>query len=149
MNSTMLTIAGNLGDDPELRQTTGAKANVRMRVAVTERRRDDAGEWVDGDTSWHTVIAWDNLAEQAAETLTKGARVIVHGRLTERAYESKDGEKRTVWEITADEIGQSLRGTARGGTSASWDERPERVTGSPGRRPAQRNGNRYAGARNN
>jgi single-strand DNA-binding protein len=148
MNSTSLTIAGNLGEDPELRHTPNGKANIRMRVAVTERRRDDAGEWVDGDTSWHTVIAWGALAEHAAEALTKGARVIVHGRLAERAYETKDGDKRTTWELTADEIGQSLRAPARGGGSAGWGERPgASSTEDADRQP--RNGDRYAGARHN
>ncbi|HEX3828201.1 MAG TPA: single-stranded DNA-binding protein [Sporichthyaceae bacterium] len=151
MNSTMLTIAGNLGDDPELRHTPNGKANVRMRVAVTERRRDDGGEWVDGDTSWYTVIAWDTLAENATQTLSKGARVIVHGRLAERSYETKDGEKRSEWELTADEIGQSLRAAARGGASAGGGDvsRKETGNGTPRRPQRNNNSNRYAGARNN
>jgi single-strand DNA-binding protein len=123
LNDAQLTFAGNLADAPELRFTPNGKATARMRVAVNERRRDNTGEWVDGQTSWHTVIAWGKLAENAAATLTKGTRVLVHGRLSARDWATEAGEKRTSWEITADEIGASLRhGTSEhGGTSATWE----------------------------
>ncbi|MGQ0844341.1 MAG: single-stranded DNA-binding protein [Sporichthyaceae bacterium] len=124
--------------------TPNGKATARMRVAVTDRRRTPTGEWVDGDTSWHTVIAWGKLAEHAAETLTKGQRVIVHGRLAQREWATEDGEKRTAWEITADEIGTSLRhgGPVDPGVYADHDDQPVRIAMTDRRleqrRPEQR-----------
>lgn len=109
MNNIVITIAGHTADAPEVRFTPTGKANARMRVAVNERYQDHAGEWVEAGTSWHTVIAWGPLAENAASSIAKGDRVIVHGRLAQRDYETDAGEKRTVWELTADEIGISLR----------------------------------------
>jgi single-strand DNA-binding protein len=117
--NTMITIAGNLAEAPELRLTPAGKANVRMRVAVDSRRRDPAsGEWMDGDTSWYTVFAWDALAENLAECLGKGERILVHGRMEVREFTGEDGVKRTAAEITAEEAGPSLRMPARDGAGA-------------------------------
>ena len=104
-----VTIVGNLTDDPELRYTPNGAAVAKFRVAVNRRYKDQAGEWKDGDTSYFTVNAWRSLGENVAESLTRGANVIVVGRLQQRSWETQDGEKRTVIEIEADEIGPSLR----------------------------------------
>jgi single-strand DNA-binding protein len=104
-----VTIVGNLTDDPELRYTPNGAAVAKFRVAVNRRYKDQSGEWKDGDTSYFTVNAWRTLAENVAETLTRSANVIVVGRLQQRSWETQDGEKRTVIEIEADEIGPSLR----------------------------------------
>ncbi|MEX2275242.1 MAG: single-stranded DNA-binding protein [Actinomycetota bacterium] len=103
-----LTIVGNLTDDPELRYTPNGVALVNARVAVNHKTRNEAGEWVDGDPLFISVTAWRSLAENTAESLTKGARVVVVGRLVQRSWESEDG-KRSVIEITADEIAPSLQ----------------------------------------
>ncbi|MGQ0842802.1 MAG: single-stranded DNA-binding protein [Sporichthyaceae bacterium] len=109
MNSTHITIAGNCGDEPQLRFTTDGKATTRLRVAVTERFQNATGSWLDGPTSWHTVLAWGPLAEQVAETVCKGDRVLVCGRLAQREWTAEGGERRSAWEITAEDIGPSLR----------------------------------------
>lgn len=108
-NATMITIAGNLADAPELKVTPNGKATSRMRVAVDSRHRDATGEWVDGATAWYTVIAWDHLAENLTEQLAKGDRVLVHGRLEQREWTTEAGEIRTIWEVTAEDAGPSLR----------------------------------------
>ena len=104
-----VTIVGNLTDDPELRYTPNGAAVAKFRVAVNRRYKDQSGEWKDGDTSFFKINAWRTLAENVAESLTRGANVIVVGRLLQRSWETQDGEKRTVIEIEADEIGPSLR----------------------------------------
>jgi single-strand DNA-binding protein len=109
MNETTMTIAGNLVADPELRYTPQGQPVARFRVASTPRFRDNAtGEWKDGEALFLTCNARRQLAENAAESLDRGSRVIVSGRLRQRTYQ-KDGEKRTVYELEADEIGPSLR----------------------------------------
>ena len=129
-----VTIVGNLTDDPELRYTPNGAAVAKFRVAVNRRYKDQSGEWKDGDTSYFTVNAWRTLAENVAETLTRGANVIVVGRLQQRSWETQEGEKRTVIEIEADEIGPSLRwatakvekqGRSGGG---DWSASNERVS---------------------
>jgi single-strand DNA-binding protein len=127
-NMSQVTIVGNLTDDPELRYTPNGAAVAKFRVAVTPRYRDQAsGEWKDGDASFFTVNAWRSLAENVAESLTRGANVIVVGRLKMRSWETQEGDKRTVTEIEADEIGPSLRWatakvekTGRSGGGAEW-----------------------------
>ena len=107
---TQITIAGNLVDDPELRFTPAGQAVARFRVASTPRFRDNTtGEWKDGDSLFLTCNVWRQAAENAAESLTRGMRVIVSGRLRQRSYETKEGEKRTVYEIEADEVAASLQ----------------------------------------
>jgi len=107
---TQITIAGNLVDDPELRFTPAGQPVARFRVASTPRFRDNAtGEWKDGDSLFLTCNVWRQAAENAAESLTRGMRVIVSGRLRQRSYETKEGEKRTVYEIEVDDVGPSLR----------------------------------------
>ena len=107
---TQITIAGNLVDDPELRFTPAGQAVARFRVASTPRFRDNnTGEWKDGDSLFLTCNVWRQAAEHAAESLTRGMRGIVAGRLRQRSYETKEGEKRTVYEIEVDDVGPSLR----------------------------------------
>jgi len=108
-SENQVTIVGNLTDDPELRYTPNGAAVVKFRVAVNRRYKDEAGNWKDGETSYFTVNGWRTLAENCAETLTRGSRVLVIGRLQMRSWETQEGDKRTVVEIEADEIGPSLR----------------------------------------
>ena len=109
MKETWLTIAGDLVDDPELRFTPAGAPVARFRIASTPRYRDNAaGEWKDGETLFVTCHVWRQLAEDVAESLARGSRVIVTGRLRQRSYETKEGEKRTVYEVEADEVGPSL-----------------------------------------
>ena len=107
---TAITIAGNLVDDPELRFTPAGQPVARFRVASTPRFRDNAtGEWKDGDSLFLTCNVWRQAAENVAESLTRGMRVIVSGRLRQRSYETREGEKRTVYEVEVDDVGPSLR----------------------------------------
>ena len=107
---TQITITGNLVDDPELRFTPAGQPVARFRVASTPRFRDNTtGEWKDGDSLFLTCNVWRQAAENAAESLTRGMRVIVSGRLRQRSYETKEGEKRTVYEVEVDDVGPSLR----------------------------------------
>jgi single-strand DNA-binding protein len=105
-----ITVIGNLTDDPELRFTPSGAAVAKFRVASTPRFLDKAsGEWKDGDPTFLSCTVWRQAAENVAESLQRGSRVILSGRLRQRSYETKEGEKRTVMEIEVDEIGPSLR----------------------------------------
>src|SRR3954466_12505068 len=107
---TTITLIGNLTDDPELRYTPNGAAVANFTVASTPRFMDKTtNEWKDGDTLFLGCNIWRQAAENVAESLTRGARVIVSGRLKQRSYETKEGEKRTVVELEVDEIGPSLR----------------------------------------
>lgn len=107
--SNSITIVGNVTRDPELRFTPSGQANVRFGVAVNRRWQDrNSGEWQE-QTSYFDVVCWREMAENISESLPKGARVLVTGRLEQRSYETKEGEKRNVVEIIADEVGPSLR----------------------------------------
>jgi single-strand DNA-binding protein len=145
---TQITIAGNLVDDPELRFTPAGQPVARFRVASTPRFRDNAtGEWKDGDSLFLTCNVWRQAAENVAESLQRGMRVIVSGRLRQRSYETKEGEKRTVYEIEVDDVGPSLKNASakvnriarsggnggNPGASAGPADRSQRDSGSPGR----------------
>ncbi len=107
---TQITITGNLVDDPELRFTPAGQPVAKFRVASTPRYLDKGtNEWKDGDSLFLTCNVWRQAAENAAESLQRGMRVIVSGRLRQRSYETKEGEKRTVYEIEVDDVGPSLR----------------------------------------
>ncbi len=109
MNETMITIVGNLTGDPELRFTPSGQPVANFTIASTPRQYDkQRQDWVDGDTMFLPCAVWRDAAENVAETLTKGMRVIVQGRLKSRTYE-KQGEKRTVFEVEVEEVGPSLR----------------------------------------
>jgi single-strand DNA-binding protein len=140
---TQITIAGNLVDDPELRFTPAGQPVARFRVASTPRFRDNnTGEWKDGDSLFLTCNVWRQAAENVAESLTRGMRVIVSGRLRQRSYETKEGEKRTVYEVEVDDVGPSLRNAsakvnrvARSGGDGGYGAgsgQGQRGSGSPG-----------------
>ena len=126
---TIITLVGNLTADPELRFTPSGAPVANFTVASTPRTFDRAtSEWKDGDAMFINCSVWRQAAENAAETLTKGMRVIVQGRLKSRSYETREGERRTVFEIEVDEIGPSLRyasakvtrTTGGGGGGGNW-----------------------------
>src|SRR5215510_8422037 len=107
---TTITVIGNLTDDPELRFTPSGAAVAKFRVASTPRIMDrQTNEWKDGEPLFLSCTVWRQAAENVAESLQRGARVIVSGRLRQRSYETKEGEKRTVMELEVDEVGPSLR----------------------------------------
>ncbi len=107
---TVITVVGNLTDDPELRFTSSGAAVANFTVASTPRFFDkNTNDWKDGDALFLRCSIWRQAAENVAETLTKGARVIVQGRLKQRSYETREGEKRTVYELDVDEVGPSLK----------------------------------------
>jgi single-strand DNA-binding protein len=105
-----ITVIGNLTDDPELRFTTSGAAVAKFCIAATPRVLDrQTNEWKDGEPLFLTCNIWRQAAENVAESLQRGARVIVSGRLRQRSYETREGEKRTVMELEVDEIGPSLK----------------------------------------
>ena len=107
---TVITVIGNLTADPELRWTQAGAPVADFTVASTPRTYDrNAGEWRDGDTLFMRCSVWRDTAENVAESLRKGMRVIVQGRLTQRSYDTQQGERRTVVELQVDEVGPSLR----------------------------------------
>jgi single-strand DNA-binding protein len=107
MADNTVTLVGNLTRDPELRFTTGGRGVASFGLAVS-RRYQQNGEWQE-QTSYFNIVAWGQMGENAAATLTKGMRVLVTGRLEQREYTTREGDKRTAIEINADEIGPSLR----------------------------------------
>jgi single-strand DNA-binding protein len=139
MADNSVTLVGNITREPELRFTGGGKGVASFGLAVN-RRYQVNGEWQE-KVSFFNIVAWDSLGENAAASLHKGNRIIVSGRLEQRDYETKDGEKRTVVEIIADEIGPSLRwaraeieriardstGGSSGGSSGSSGSGPSRA----------------------
>ncbi|WP_299169375.1 single-stranded DNA-binding protein [uncultured Arthrobacter sp.] len=107
---TTITVVGNLTSDPELRFTPSGSAVANFTIASTPRTFDrQSSEWKDGETLFLRASVWREAAENVAETLTKGTRVVAQGRLKSRTYDTKEGEKRTVMELEVDEIGPSLR----------------------------------------
>lgn len=107
---TVITLVGNLVEDPELRFTPSGVAVAKFRLASTPRTFDrQANEWRDGESLFLTCNVWRQPAENVAESLQRGMRVIVQGRLRQRSYETREGEKRTVFEVEVDEVGPSLR----------------------------------------
>lgn len=107
---TPITVVGNLVADPELRYTPNGAAVANFRVASTPRRYDQqAGQWVDGDALFLTCNVWRQAAENVANSLTKGDRIVVTGRLRQRSFETREGERRSVMEVEVDEVGPSLK----------------------------------------
>ena len=134
---TQITIAGNLVDDPELRFTPAGQPVARFRVASTPRFRDNStGEWKDGDSLFLTCNVWRQAAEHVAESLTRGTRVIVSGRLRQRSYETKEGEKRTVYEVEVDDVGPSLRNASAKVNKVARNGSTQTAPGGPAGRPA-------------
>ncbi len=140
---TIITVVGNLTADPELRFTPSGAAVANFTVASTPRIYDrQSGEWKDGEALFLRCSIWREAAENVAESLTRGARVIVSGRLKQRSFETKEGEKRTVMELEVDEIGPSLKyatakvnkaGRGGGGSGGFGSGAP---SGGGGSRPA-------------
>jgi single-strand DNA-binding protein len=138
---TIITVVGNLTADPELRYTQTGLAVANFTIASTPRNFDrQANEWKDGDALFLRASVWREFAEHVAGSLTKGSRVIATGRLTQRSYETREGEKRTSIELQVDEIGPSLKyATATvikaARSDGSWDTRasqPEEPWATPG-----------------
>jgi single-strand DNA-binding protein len=135
---TVITVVGNLTDDPELRFTASGAAVANFTVASTPRTLDKAtNEWKDGDALFLRCSVWRQAAENVAESLTRGARVIVQGRLKQRSYETREGEKRTVFELEVDEIGPSMKyatakvsRTTRGGGGGGFGSSGSAAAGS-------------------
>jgi single-strand DNA-binding protein len=162
---TTITVIGNLTDDPELRFTPSGAAVAKFRVASTPRFMDrQSGEWKDGEPLFLACNIWRDAAEHVAESLQRGTRVIVTGRLRQRSYETREGEKRTVIELEVDEIGPSLRyATAKvqkmarsgggGGFGASGGGRPQGGNGGgfddPWATAAPASGSRSGGGNSN
>src|ERR671929_532717 len=121
---TVITVVGNLVDDPELRFTPSGAAVANFRIASTPRTFDrQSNEWKDGDALFLSCSVWRQAAENVAESLQRGMRVIVQGRLKSRSYETREGEKRTVFEIDVDEVGASLRNATAKVTKTSGGAR--------------------------
>ncbi len=122
---TPVTIAGNLTADPDLRYTTAGVAVAAFTIASSPRVWDQAaGDWRDGDTLFLRCSAWRQLAEHVAESLSKGTRAVVTGRLRQRDYEAADGTRRTVYEIDVDDAGPSLRFATATITKATRERAP-------------------------
>jgi single-strand DNA-binding protein len=115
-----ITVCGNVVADPELRYTQTGQAVASFRVASTPRYLDKASnEWKDGDSLFLTCNAWRQMAKNVAESLQRGMRVIVSGRLRQRSYEAQDGGKRTVYEVEVDDVGPSMRSASAKVTKAA------------------------------
>ena len=138
---TVITVVGNLVDDPELRFTPSGAAVANFRIASTPRTFDkQSNEWKDGDALFLSCSVWRQAAENVAESLQRGMRVIVQGRLKQRSYETREGEKRTVVELEVDEVGPALafatakvtrasRSGGGGGYSGGGQSRPQQSGG--------------------
>jgi single-strand DNA-binding protein len=156
---TQITVVGNLVDDPELRFTPSGAAVANFRIASTPRTFDrQANEWKDGEALFLSCSVWRQAAENVAESLQKGMRVVVQGNLRSRQYETREGEKRTVFEIQVDEVGPSLKyatakvtRTQRSGGSSYGGGQPGGAPGGSGDNdpwatPAQQGGGAAAPA---
>lgn len=138
-----ITVVGNLTDAPELRFTPSGAAVANFTVASTPRTFDkNSNEWKDGDALFLRCSIWRQAAENVAESLDHGMRVIVQGRLRQRSYEDREGQKRTVVELEVDEIGPALRYATARVTRAS---RGDNSGGRPAQRQAQQQGDPWSG----
>lgn len=165
---TVITVVGNLVDDPELRFTPSGAAVANFRIASTPRTFDkQSNEWKDGDALFLSCSVWRQAAENVAESLQKGMRVVVQGRLKQRSYETREGEKRTVVELDVDEVGPSLKyatakvarvqrggggggysgGNSGGGGDDPWASSPAQggQAGQPSGQPARQGGGQGGG----
>jgi single-strand DNA-binding protein len=132
-------IVGNVTRDPELRYTPNGAALVKFGVAVSRRVRDESGQWKDADTSFFDVTAWRTLAENVAESITQGSRVVVVGRLRTNSWETPEGERRSKVEIEAEEVAPSLkwatakveRQSGRGAGAPDWSNNVSVGVGGP------------------
>jgi single-strand DNA-binding protein len=106
--ATLITVVGNLVKDPEVKDLGSGKVLAKLRIASTERFQDSDGSWKDGDTAFYDVVCWRTLAENVSNSLSKGNKVIVHGKLKYREFLRKDGTKGNAFEIDATDVGQSM-----------------------------------------
>ncbi len=144
--SAPITLTGRLGADPEIRFGASGIAILKLRVVTSRRYKDqETGKWEDADTTWWSVTAFRQIAENAAESLSKGDEVIVVGKVKQRQYETSEGEKRTVTEVTADQIGPNLRGAtvkvnriqrSEGGGRAEYEQAKQQLEDDPWAMPA-------------
>ena len=136
MNEPAITLVGNLTSDPELRFTPSGAPVASFTVAQTPRTFDkNRNEYVDGDAIFMQCSVWKDQAEHVAETLVKGMRIIVTGRLKSRSYEARDGSRRTVLEVEVDEVGPSLRYATATVTRTQSGQRPQQTQQTPVRDP--------------
>jgi len=144
---TVITVVGNLVEDPELRYTPAGAAVAKFRVASTPRVFDrQTSEWKDGEGLFLTCSVWRQAAENAAETLTKGMRVIVQGQLKQRSYEDRDQVKRTVYELDVYEVGVSLaRASAKVTKNPAGDGRQSTGAPAAAQRPPQHQASGWGG----
>jgi single-strand DNA-binding protein len=143
---TPITVVGNLVQDPELRFTASGQPVATFRIASTPRIRDNqTNEWKDGDSLFLTCNVWRQQAEHATESLQKGMRVIVTGRLKQRQYDTKEGEKRTVYEVEVDDCGPSLQRASAKVTRA--ERRSDGYGGQGGNQAAAQGGGQHSGGR--
>jgi single-strand DNA-binding protein len=133
MPDTFVSLVGNLTDDPEVRFTPQGTSVASFRLAVTPRV-NDGGTWRDGDTSFFRINAWRDLAEHAADSLSKGDRALVLGRLKVRSWETPEGERRSVVEVEAEEIGPSLKWATATPQRTNGKTKPSSGTGKGDRR---------------
>jgi len=158
---TVITVVGNLVDDPELRFTPSGAAVANFRIASTPRTFDrQTNEWKDGEALFLSCSVWRQAAENVAESLTKGTRVVVQGRLKQRSYDDRDGNRRTVVELEVDEVGPSLKyatakvtrasrggggGYSGGGGNDPWASSPAQGQSAPQGGQAQQSGGNWGG----
>lgn len=141
-----ITVIGNLTDDPELRFTPSGHAVCNFTVAVNERIRDADGNWKDGETSYFRCAAWRNIAENCAESLTKGSNVIIHGTVRTRAYDKNDGTKGISVDVNVDDIGASLKfATAKITRASRNNPQGQQGGGQPGQQGYQPNSGQHNG----
>ena len=133
MADSTVTVVGNLTRDPELRFTNNGQASAQFGIAVGRRWQNRQTQEWEEQTSFFNVVCWREMAENAAESLVKGMRVVVTGRLEQRTWETKEGDKRSVVEIVADEVGPSLRWAS---AQVTRNERSDGGGGRPAPRPA-------------
>ena len=131
MNEPYLILSGNLADDPEIRLTPSGVPVCKFRMAQTPRVKDGT-DWKDGEPFWQSVTAWRDLATNAAESLRRGDRVVVTGTLTQRTVQNDDGTKRTFTDLTADDIGMSVRFATVKATKVPKGDRKPVASGAQG-----------------
>ncbi|MFE5851991.1 single-stranded DNA-binding protein [Streptomyces sp. NPDC056500] len=144
---TVITITGNLVDDPELRFTPSGAAVAKFRIASTPRMFDkQTNEWKDGDSLFLTCSVWRQAAENAAGSLSRGMRVIVQGRLKQRSYDDREGVKRTVYELDVEEVGPSLKNATAQvtKTTGNGQRQAQQQQQQPANDPWATNGNGYS-----
>ena len=131
-------LVGNLGRDPEMRYTPGGQPVANFSLATTRSRKDPSGNWID-DTEWHRIVAWERLAEMASQSLHKGSKVYVEGRIQSRKYTDNQGVERTSFDIVANDLTLLDRREAAGaGAEDEWGDAPSAAAPQRPQRPARK-----------